>query len=292
MRKGIIFLMLAELCFSSSTVFAKFVTESSPISSFEITFFRFFFGVIVAFIYLKKERQSFKPYKLSLLIMRGILNCTAVVLLYLAAKFTTITNANMLNMTYPVFIFLIAPFINKEKSSPVLFLFLILTMIGIYLVVTPTFNKINIGDIIGLASGIASAFAVCTLKEARIYDNTFIILFYMMGVGTLLNFILIIPYFIIPHGITAFNLFISALLGILGQVFITSGYKHITAKSGSLISSSRIIFAVLLGVFIFSEPLSVKIISGGILILTSIISVTLIQNHFTKKSDAIVIPEN
>ena len=165
-------------------------------------------------------------------------------------------------------------------------------MTGIFLVVSPAFNKIKIGDVIGLLSGVASALAVCTLKEARKHDNTFIILFYMMGVGAILNFILIIPNFIIPHGMVAVNLFASALLGILGQVFITSGYKHVTAKSGSLVSSSRIIFAVLLGVFIFSDPLTVKIIAGGLMILASIISVTLIQNRIIKKNEAIEIPEN
>jgi drug/metabolite transporter (DMT)-like permease len=283
--------MLAELCFSSSTVMVKFISQVSQISVFEITFFRFFLGVIVAFFYLAKERETFKPNKLNLLIWRGILNCSAVVLLYMAAKYTTITNANMINMTYPAFIFLIAPFINKERSSPVLFIFLILTMIGIFLVVTPTFNKINFGDFIALASGIASALAVCTLKEARKHDDTFIILFYMMGVGAIMNLILIIPNFIWPKGIALAYLLISAVLGVLGQVFITSGYKFITAKSGSLISSSRIIFSVILGVYFFADPLSLKIIGGGILILASIISVTMFQNQINKKAEA-AIPEN
>ena len=285
MNIGIILLILAELCFASSTVFAKILTQSSNISTFEITFARFFFGVIAAFVYLKKEKQSFKPNKLSLLIMRGVLNCIAVVLFYFAAQYTTITNANMLNMTYPAFIFLVAPFINREKSSPVLLIFLILTMAGIYFVVNPTFSNLNIGDMIGLASGFASALAVCTLREARKHDNTFIILFYMMGTGAILNGILVIPNFVVPTGMVAVHLLASALLGVLGQIFITSGYKYVTAKSGSLVSSARIIFAAILGVSIFADPVSFRIMSGGILILISIVGVSLVQNRINKKAE-------
>jgi drug/metabolite transporter (DMT)-like permease len=290
MNSGIVLLILAEIGFASSTVFAKLVTQTSEISSFEITFARFIFGVIAGFIYLKKERQSFKPHKLSLLIWRGILNSAAVILLYSAAQYTTITNANMLNMTYPAFTFLVAPFINKDKSSPVLLIFLVLSMTGIWLVVNPHFNKINYGDFLGLASGIISAFAVCTLKEARKHDGTFTIVFYMMGTGAIITGIFAIPGFIIPHGISTVYLLLSAFLGVIAQIFITSGYKHVTAKSGSLVSSSRIIFAALLGVSVFSDPVSFMIVSGGILILISIIGVTLLQNRQGKSG--IIIPED
>jgi drug/metabolite transporter (DMT)-like permease len=286
MYKGIILLLLAELCFSSATVFAKFMTQISTVSTLETTFFRFLFGVILAFFYLKKRKITFNPKKLNLVIWRGILNSASVIFFFLAVQYTTITNANMLNMTYPAFILLVAPFINKEKTSPVFIIFLILTMIGVFLVINPDFEKINIGDIFGLMSGIIAAFGISTLREASKYDNTFSILFYLMGIGTILNLIIIIPVFQIPTGLTAVYVFISAILGVIGQVFLTAGYKYISAKSGSLVSTSRIIFAMIFGVFLFSDPLSLRIIIGGVLIMISIISVTLLKNKFTVKIDS------
>ena len=47
MYRGIIFLMLAELCFTVSTIFSKLLTNSSSISALEVTFSRFFLGLIV-----------------------------------------------------------------------------------------------------------------------------------------------------------------------------------------------------------------------------------------------------
>jgi len=283
--KGIIFLVLAELCFSSATVFAKFAYNLSGIPGIESTFFRFFFGVIVAFVYLKKEKISFRPVKLNLVVWRGVLNSVAVIFFFMAVQYTTITNANMLNMTYPAFIFLVAPFINKEKTSPVFIVFLIMTMIGIFLVINPDFNKINIGDIFGLLSGIIAAFGVSTLREASKFDSTFSILFYLMGIGTIINLVFLIPVFVVPKGISLVYVLSSGIIGVIGQVFITRGYKYISAKSGALVSSSRIIFAVILGFCFFAEVLSIRILIGGILILTSIICITIIQNRMiTKKA--------
>jgi len=61
---------------------------------------------------------------------------------------------------------------------------------------------------------------------------------------------------------------------VLGQIFITYGYKYISARAGSLISTSRILYAVILGVLVFSEEITLRIAAGGMLIMLSIIAVS------------------
>ena len=63
----------------------------------------------------------------------------------------------------------------------------------------------------------------------------------------------------------------------MGQVFLTMGYKNVSAKAGSMVSSSRIIFAATMGFFFFSEALSVRIVGGGILIIAAIIGISALQ---------------
>jgi len=259
--------MLAEFCFASATVFAKFVTTHSAIPAVEITFFRFFFGLFLAYAVLRKSGSSLIPNNKKLVIWRGILNTVAVILFFTSVKYTTVTNANMLNMTYPIFIFLFTPFLGKETIKSIQVFFLILTISGIYLVIQPNFDHLLIGDLIGLLSAIVTAIAVMTLREARKYDSTAMILFYIMGIGTIINGSLLVPVFKIPDLKLSVYITISALLGLAGQAFITSGYKYIEASKGSLISSSRIIFAVILGVFFFNDRLNIELLLGGLLIL-------------------------
>ncbi len=272
---GAIFIILAELCFAFSTVFAKMVTSTSHISGIEITFFRFFLGIPLAYLYIRHEKTSFKPNNVKLVIQRGVLNTIAVIFFFLAVQYSTVTNANMLNMTYPVFIFIITHFFFKEKTPFIYFLFLIGAMVGITLVIHPDINHINIGDIFGLISGMVASLAVITLRQARKEDSTTVILFYLMIIGTILNALVMIPVIVIPDLKHLILMVISGIIAVFGQAFLTEGYKFIGARAGGILSSVRILYAVILGSLFFSESITLTILLGGILILTSIIGVGL-----------------
>jgi drug/metabolite transporter (DMT)-like permease len=127
---------------------------------------------------------------------------------------------------------------------------------------------------LGLLSGIVAAFAIITLSMARKYDSTIIIVFYLMAIGFLTNGLAMIPVFTMPEGVQYFHLVASGVFGAMGQVLLTMGYKSINAKTGSMISSSRIVFASLLGFFIFAEPMTPLIIVGGLIIVGAIIGVS------------------
>lgn len=272
-----LYLILAEFCFASAKVFAKFVTNGSDIPAIEITFFRVSIGTIIATLYMLKTKTSFKPQKPSLVITRALLSFSALVAFFYSVQHTSVTNANMLNMTYPVFIFLVAPLFKLEQVHKLSFIFLIIAMAGIYLVIFPDFSNINMGDFIGLLSGIIGAFAIITLSVAREHDSTVLIVFYLMAIGTFCNILMMVPVFIMPGSQDLPFLLGSGITGVAGQVFLTMGYKNVNAKAGSMVSSSRIIFAASLGFFFFSEELSFQIIGGGLMIIASIIGISMLQ---------------
>jgi len=283
MYRGIILLLLAELCFALATVFAKFVTESADIPAIEITFFRFLFGIFFAYALLRKSGSTLRPNNKKFVIWRGILNTIAVILFFTAVKHSTVTNANMLNMTYPIFIFLFMPFFGTEKIKPVQIMYLIFSITGVYMVIQPNFNHLKYGDMIGLLSGIVGGISVITLRKARQYDSTALIIFYLMVIGTLINGTMLLALFKMPNLQQSVNIILSALLGLAGQIFITSGYKYIEANKGSIISSSRIIFAVILGVILFHDRINLELIIGGAFILFSVIRLTLSERKQTRE---------
>ncbi|SHK25058.1 EamA-like transporter family protein [Paramaledivibacter caminithermalis DSM 15212] len=157
---------------------------------------------------------------------------------------------------------------------------MILTIVGYYLIVVPDFHNINIGDLVALISGIIAAFGFCALREARKYVKSYLIIFYLMFIGSLISFIIILPNLVIPQLIVVFYMLMSGLMGVLGQIFITMGYRYIDSAKGSLVSASRIIFGVILGVSIFSDLLTFRIVLGGILILISLVGVSGILDRY------------
>jgi drug/metabolite transporter (DMT)-like permease len=245
----------------------------------EITFFRFSTGFIFAAAYVIYTKKTIIPTKFTFIIMRSFTNTIAVLLFFVGIQYTTVSKSNLLNMTYPVFVFLLAPIFNKEKITLKHCIFLLLTMIGSYLVVIPdasafSISSINKGDIFSLLSGVVAGFAINSLREARKTDPSYLVLFYLMGVGTIINIFFIIPGFVIPENRHLLNLIFTTAASLLGQVFLTAGYKHISAADGSIISLSRILFALILGIIIFSDPMNLRIAIGSIIILVSILGVS------------------
>jgi len=279
MIRDTVYILLSSLAFALSTVFAKLVMNSSDISAMELTFLRFAAGFIAAALYVAAKRVPLKPNNTQYVGLRAIFNVGAAVFFFLAVQHSTVTKPNMLNMTYPIFVFLLAPYINNERVPVSHYLFLVLGMAGIYCILTPDVREfyidhINKGDAYGLLSGLLAGFAVAYLREARKNDSSAIILFYHMGIGMVITLFLAIPTITLPGGMVLVYVILTTITSVAGQVFITAGYKSVNAAPGALISCSRILIAALLGVAIFSELLTLQIVFGGVLIAFSLVGIS------------------
>lgn len=264
---AVFILTLSSLSFAMSTVFAKFAHEASPaLSGFQVSLFRFALGLVFMIVFIRRKGRSVKPNNVRLVVWRGVLNTAAVLTLYVSLKYTTVTKANMLNWSFPVFVFLVSPFVNKEKPGLVKYLFLVLAVAGIYFVVDPDFSSINPGDVSAFASAVLGAAAVCVLRESRKYDDSYVILFYLMLIGLVLNACFSLPVFTFPPPRVWSFILSSALCGFLGQITITVSSKHFEAAVSSLLMESGFLFSVFLGVAVFGDPVTAGVLWGGALI--------------------------
>jgi len=288
MSNGILFLLIAELFFALGTVLVKIITQDTQITGVELAFLRFLTGFIITGAYIIISKKPVKASKPVYVYMRGVFNTLSVIFFFMGVQYSNVSKANLLNMTYPVFVMMLAPLINKERMKGSLLLYLTIIMTGIYLVVIPGhsisgFSEINKGDIYALLSGITAGFGISSLREARKSNSIHVILIYMFGIGTVTSLIFTIGHFIMPSGINLFYALVMAVISFIGQLFITFGYKYIDAAAGSLVSSSRIVFAILLGVTIFSDPLTLRIIIGSLIIIIALAGVNGFFTFLKKK---------
>lgn len=257
----IISILLSELFFSLASFFTKLAFETQGVPGAETSAIRFALGFVMAALVLAKRKSGFRPNRFRLVALRGLLNSTALVVFALSLQGTLLSKANTLNMTYPIFVFLIAPFITKKAARPLAWLLVGAAMAGTWLVLRPDWSQgTNVYDLLGLLSGVLAAFGVTSLDVARRYDGTFMILFWMMGVGAIVSSAAwLIPAagtpLIVPTGWALAAVLAAAVAGVLGQVFITYGYGFVDARTGSVLSSSRILFGTVLGLVFFQERL-------------------------------------
>jgi drug/metabolite transporter (DMT)-like permease len=201
--RGILLIVAAEFSFALATVFVKIITSTSSVPAIELSFFRFAAGFTVMLIYVLARGKSLVPRNITYVSMRAFFNTAAVIFFFMGVQYSTVTKVNILNMTYPIFVFMLAPLINREKTDRSYYLYLALSLCGVYLVVIPggcllLGSGVNRGDLLALASGITAGFAITSLRQARKYDDAYLILFYLMGFGAAANLLLAAPFFVLP----------------------------------------------------------------------------------------------
>jgi drug/metabolite transporter (DMT)-like permease len=74
-------------------------------------------------------------------------------------------------------------------------------------------------------------------------------------------------FFFWPDSVAFYYLLLCALSGVVGQFLLTIGFRYVTAVDGSIITSTRIFLAALLGPFVAGElPLNAAGWVGAVLI--------------------------
>jgi drug/metabolite transporter (DMT)-like permease len=217
-------------------------------------FARFALGFLVVTASMAVQRRSFRAVRYGNVIGRSLANMVAVYCFYQAVEVTTVANANILNMTYPIFVALIAWIFLREQRDAMAMAMVPLAFAGIWLIVSPTGLQWDMKNGWGLASGVSASVAIVYLNLCRRHDAAETILFYMFGLGALIVFGLFHEMIFWPNASEFRYLLICSLFGIGGQYLLTYGFRFVTAVEGSIISASRILLAALLGPLVAGDP--------------------------------------
>ncbi len=251
---GCLAILGSAVCFYISTVFIRWAETEVVIDASFFVFFRFLMGFFVICAILIYQRRGLKPRRYDLLLGRTVFNCIAVFCFYRAVTATSLAEANILNMTYPIFLAVISWFALKAQRDAVASIMVVVAFAGIWLILSPGRIAPDLQNLWGLASGVTASLAVLYLNISRQYHDTETILFYMFGLGGILIFGLFYERIFWPDMIEFKYLFLCGMFGVVGQYLMTIGFRYVTAVEGAILSSSRILMAAVLGPWIAFDP--------------------------------------
>jgi drug/metabolite transporter (DMT)-like permease len=238
-------------------------------------FARFLSGFILVCGIMLARGKGPRPVRWDYLLGRSVFNCIAVFTFFKAVDVTSVAEANILNMSYPIFIAIISWVLFKEERDPAAIGIVATAFAGIWLIVSPGDVSLRMDSLWGLASGLTAAVGIVYLNLSQRIHDTETTLFFLFGLGTLIMGIGFHDTIRLPDGATLFYLALCSALSIAGQYLLTAGAAYITALEGSIISSTRILLAAILGPLVTSEPmlsgagwLGAGLIFGGNVYLT------------------------
>ncbi|WP_035245200.1 DMT family transporter [Desulfogranum mediterraneum] len=267
----------SAFCFYLATLIIRWSQPYVAIDTSFFVFSRFLLGFVAVCLTMAWKREPLRPSRYHYLLGRTVANCIAVFCFYKAVEVASVAEANILNMTYPLFVALFSWVLIREQRDGVAVGIVLIAFVGVWMVLAPSGAASGVGtglhNIWGFTSGFTAAFAIIYLNLSRKYHSSQTILFFMFGLGALIMALLFHRSLFLPNPRELFFLFSCSVAGVAGQYLLTYGFLYVTAVEGAVISSTRILLAAILGPLLVADPmLSLSGWFGALLIFSANVS--------------------
>ncbi len=192
-------------------------------------------------------------------------------------KYIPVSESGIIISTIPIFVALLSHFVLKEKTLKIQYVFIFLSLLGVFLIMGVNSLKGNLlGDfLMFLAVICASLFNIQSRKLSVNFKPSEITFFMMISGAIIYNFIYIISFDFDYSNILIPEVIISAIyLGILSSTvtFFLINYmlSKVTAVESSIFANLTTVITVLAGFFFRGEQLYWYYIVGMILIISGV----------------------
>ena len=242
----------------------------------ETTLVRFVFGLatVLAMHFLGLTRIVIR--RPGWLVARGITGALAILFYFLSLSAavgsgaTTLTNSVLLGNSYFVFAPLFGALLIRERLRRISLVPVLAALVGIYLVVNPTFGGIRTGDLYGLGSGIMAGLAIVTVRELRRTEPATVVFFSLCSFGIIIAGVtLAVQRPVALDGVGWAILAGMAATSTAAQLILTHAFRYVRAGEGSLIAMTTVIYSSLAGILLFHEPFTARFAAGAALVMAS-----------------------
>ncbi len=266
--KGILYIMAAAFGFAMMSLFVKLAGD---LPAFQKAFFRNFVALIFIFIMMLREKVSFIPPKEHIpdLLGRSFFGTMGLLCNFYALGRLNLSDANMLNKLSPFFAIIFSIFLLKERPKFAQIIGVAVAFVGSLFIIKPGFDSPQVlpavaGLLGGMGAGIAYTF-VRRLGQKQ--ENSRRIVFFFSAFSC----ILCLPFLIFEYermsGLQLIYLILAGTFACIGQLGITKAYICAPAREISVYDYTQVIFAAVLGFFVFGDIPDWLSVLGYILII-------------------------
>ena len=281
------FLTVALLAIGA-TLFGSFMGAGVKLLSNElhpiiICFYRCLMGLIIITPFV--ARNNFKALQtdnMRLQIFRALINIISMICWFSAIGMMHFEKATALGFTTPLFTTVLAVLILGEVIRFHRTAALLLGFVGILIIIRPGYMPFEFGTILMLIASFSFSFVLIFVKKLSATDSSLTIIFYHLLYMTPAFFILSIFYW---ENINLNQLIIFILMGasgLLSHWCLAQAFKMSDTTFVMPLQFTKLIWASLIGLFIFSEQPDIWTWVGGVIIFISVVYITY-REAFKKK---------
>ena len=251
---------------------------------YTIGFLRFFFGLLIIFPYLVKNKfTTYKTKNIKFYIVRGLFNIPVMILGFGALVYIPFEQFKAINFLSPIIVVLLSFLIFREKIFKYRIFALIIGFLGTLIIIRPGYVEFNIGTIMVLISLLFWSFIIILSKYVSKDDSPITMVSYQYTLMTLFALPLAIYFWDMPSITSILYVFIGAISGTILHLSLGLAYKYADLSVTQPIWFSSLLFASAIGYFYFSEIPDVFTWLGGVVVFSSVLIIT--YNERSKKNN-------
>lgn len=279
-NRGIMFIIMSAFCFATMNTFVKLAGD---IPSIQKSFFRNLVAVVFALIILKKNHLPLRWQKgnLPYLLLRSTFGTIGILCNFYAVDHLLLSDASMLSKLSPFFAIIFSFLLLKEKVSLFQGAAIVTAFIGSLFIIKPSFASAAFQPaLVGLcgAMGAGCAYTLVRLLSSRNEKGPFIVFFFSS-----FSCLATLPYLLFSyHPMAPKQLLFLLLAGLAasgGQFAVTAAYSNAPAKEISVYDYSQVVFAAVMGFFLFGQVPDALSFVGYLIICGISILMFLYNNH-------------
>ena len=268
---GVLYGIASVACFAMMDASVKWL-DMFPVG--QVLFSRFFFGLIP--ILMLVPRGEFKTfYKTSrpkLHAFRAITGTLAIIALFIALREIPLADVVSLTFGGPIFVTLGSIFFLSEKVGIRRWLAVLIGFFGMLLIVKPAYQELNIYYIFPIIFCIFFACVALSIRSLSSTEPNYRIALYFSLLSMIMG-LLTLPFgWVMPNKFELFLLIFTGLVGSVANILLTVSLRYAEASLVTPTKYLNLVFAILLGYFIWSEiPKLLTLVGAGLIIISSVI---------------------
>jgi len=271
-----------------ATLFGSFMGAgvkllSNDLHPIIICFYRCLMGLIIITPFVARNNfRALQTDNMRLQIFRALINIISMICWFSAIGMMHFEKATALGFTTPLFTTVLAVLILGEVIRFHRTAALLLGFVGILIIIRPGYMPFEYGTILMLIASFSFSFVLIFVKKLSATDSSLTIIFYHLLYMTPAFFILSLFYW---ENINLNQLFIFTLMGasgLLSHWCLAQAFKMSDTTFVMPLQFTKLIWASLIGLFIFAEQPDIWTWVGGVIIFISVVYITY-REAFKKK---------
>lgn len=247
----------------------------------QIVFFRAFFALLVIVVWLAWTKElsiglrTRRPVSHA---MRGLVGTAALALTFAGLGLLPLPEVTAIGYAAPFLTVVLAGLVLRERVGVFRLSMVLVGLVGVLVILYPRLTVLAGGELadreaLGAVLVVLAAFCVATtqvLVRGMVATETTAAIVFYFSVTAALAALLTLPFgWVWPKWSSFLALVGIGLLGGIGQIFLTTAYRHADASVVAPFEYASILLAVAIGYVVFAEVPTANVILGSAVVVVA-----------------------